>query len=184
MLLTRHQFTADDYHRMRTAGIFAADDRLELLDGEIIRMSPIGPLHASIVRRLHALLRHMHLNQWIVSVRDPIQLSDLSEPQPDIALLHYRADYYATSHPQPSDIALLIEVSDSSLEYDRAHKLPRYAASGIPEVWIVATEQQYVEQYFHPAHGIYRTKQVWVHGETITSHALPTVSIALEAILG
>lgn len=184
MVVARRQFTVDEYHRMRDAGVFADDDRVELLDGEILLMSPIGPLHASIVRRLNTMINHALLNQWIVSVQDPIQLSDLSEPQPDIAVLQYRSDYYGASHPQPRDVALLIEVSDTSLEYDRENKLPRYAESGIPEVWIVDAEHRQVEQYVHPANSAYRTKQTWLHGQRITSSTIALLSFDVDDILG
>jgi Uma2 family endonuclease len=147
-------------------------------------MSPIGPLHAAIVRRLNTLFSQRGLSQYIVSVQDPIQLSDLSEPQPDLAILQYRPDYYGSSHPLPDDIVLLIEVSDTSLEYDRESKLPRYAESGIQEVWIVDVEHRQIEQYYHPANGAYRTKQTWLHGQTITSHSLAVISLHVDDVVG
>jgi Uma2 family endonuclease len=184
MVVARRPFTVEDYHRMRDAGIFAEDDRLELLEGEVLLMSPIGPLHAAIVRRLNMLLSEAVGRQYIISVQDPIQLSVVSEPQPDLVVLQYRADYYGTSHPQPGDIELLIEVSDTSLDYDRENKLPRYAESGIPEVWIVDVANQQIEQYVHPANGLYRTKQTWLHGQTITSLHCPLIALHVDTILG
>ncbi|NCC34407.1 MAG: Uma2 family endonuclease [Chloroflexia bacterium] len=184
MLVARRQFTVQDYHRMRDVGIFAEDDRVELLDGEVVLMSPIGPLHAAIVRRLNTILSQAAGHQFLLSVQDPIQLSDLSEPQPDLALLHYRADYYAASHPQPAEIELLIEVSDTSLDYDREQKLPRYAESGIREVWLVDLTHQQIEQYIDPANGSYRTKQTWVHGQTLTSPHLAMLNVPVDDILG
>jgi Uma2 family endonuclease len=183
MAVARRQFTTDDYHRMRDAGIFAEDDRVELLDGEVLLMSPIGPLHAAIVKRLNTLLGQGVSKRYIVSIQDPIQLSDLSEPQPDIAILQYRADYYGSAHPQPADILLLIEVSDISLEYDRERKFPRYAESGIAEVWIVDIDNQRVEQYYHPTNGLYQTKQTWLHGQVITSRRLITLALPINDIL-
>jgi Uma2 family endonuclease len=184
MLIARRQFSVAEYHRMRDAGIFAADDRLELLDGEILLMSPIEPLHAAIVRRLNLHLRQALGDHYIISVQDPIHLSDLSEPQPDLAVLTYRADYYSSAHPQPGEIELLIEVADTSLEYDRLSKLPRYAESGIPEVWIVNIAHQQIEQYNDPANGAYRTKQTWTHGQVITSIQLPSISLTCDQVLG
>jgi len=184
MTAIRRQFTVEDYHRMRDAGIFGEDDRIELLDGEIIQMSPIGPLHAAIVRRINTLLGQLSLGQHIVSVQDPVELSDASEPQPDVAILKYRTDFYGSSHPQSHEIMLLIEVSDSSLEYDKENKLPRYAASFIPEVWIVDVEHQQVEQYSDPANGSYRTKRTWLHGDTVTSIYLPVITAHVNDILG
>jgi Uma2 family endonuclease len=184
MAVARRQFTVEDYHRMRDAGIFTEDDRVELLDGEVLLMSPIGPLHAAIVKRINTLLAQSPLGQYIVSIQDPIQLSDLSEPQPDIAILEYRSDFYGTSHPEPASVMLLMEVSDTSLEYDRENKLPRYAESGIKEVWIIDLENQQVEQYAHPANGSYRTKQTWLHGQSIPSHTLPVLKLQINDILG
>jgi Uma2 family endonuclease len=184
MAVARRQFTVDDYHRMRDAGIFSEDDRVELLDGEVILMSPIGPLHAAIVKRINTLLNQGLLTQHIVSVQDPVQLSDMSEPQPDLAIIQYRADYYAAAHPTPDDIALVIEVSDTSLEYDRENKLLRYAESLIGEVWIIDIENQQVEQYTNPANGQYRMKQTWLHGQQVTSYRLPSVTLQVDDILG
>lgn len=184
MAVARRQFTVADYHRMRDAGIFSEDDRVELLDGDILQMSPIGPLHAAIVKRINTLLGKTPLGQLIVSVQDPIQLSDLSEPQPDIAILKYRSDYYGSTHPRPEDILLLIEVSDTSLEYDKKNKLPRYADSYIVEVWIIDIENQQIEQYSNPANGSYRTKQSWLHGQAITSIELPAFAVTVDDILG
>jgi Uma2 family endonuclease len=182
MAVARRHFTVADYHRMRKAGIFTEDDRVELLDGEVIQMSPIGPLHAAIVKRLNTLLGKEPLPGYLVSVQDPVQLADDSEPQPDIAILTYRADYYAGAHPQPPDIQVIIEVADTSVAYDRDRKLPRYAASGIPEVWIIDVDNQQVEQYFNPAHGQYRTKQTWTHGQTLTSQVLPMLSVPVDRV--
>lgn len=184
MAIARRQFSVEDYHRMRDAGIFGEEDRVELLDGEIIQMSPIGPLHAAIVKRINTLLGQVSLGQHIVSIQDPIELSDASEPQPDIAILKYRADFYGTSHPQPHEIMLLIEVSDASLEYDKENKLPRYADSLIPEVWIIDAEHQQVEQHYNPANGTYRTKQTWLRGDRITSVQLAAVTARVDDILG
>lgn len=184
MLVARHQFTIEAYHRMHAAGIFTEDDRLELLEGEVLRMSPVGPRHAAIVKRLNTLLNQQVAQHSIVSVQDPIQLSAFSEPQPDIALLVYRDDYYATSHPQAHDVLLLIEVSDTSLEYDRMQKLPHYADAQIAEVWIIDLEQQQVEQYYDPANGLYRTKQTWLPGQMVTGLHIPTLSLLVDDIFG
>lgn len=184
MLVARHQFTVEAYHRMHTAGIFTEDDRLELLQGQVVRMNLVGPRHAAIVKRLNTLLNQQVAQRYIVSVQDPIQLSAFSEPQPDVALLAYRADYYAMSHPQAHDVLLLIEVSDTSLEYDRMQKLPLYADAQIAEVWIIDLEQQQVEQYCHPANGLYRTKQTWLPGQMVTGSRIPTLSLSVDDILG
>src|SRR4026209_134436 len=130
----RRQFTVHDYARMREAGILTEDDRVELLDGEIFLMSPLGPLHIAIVNRLNKLLMRQVGDDAILSIQNAVQLNDYSEPQPDVALLHPRDDYYNQALARPDDILLLIEVADTSLGYDRELKLPRYAASNIAEV--------------------------------------------------
>jgi Uma2 family endonuclease len=149
----RRQFTVRDYSRMRETGILTEDDRVELLDGEIYQMSPLGSLHIAIVNRLNKLLMRQVGDDAILSIQNSVQLNDYSESQPDVALLSSRDDYYEQALARPDDILLLIEVSDISLDYDRDQKLPRYAASNIAEVWIVDVDQQVVEQYLQPMQG-------------------------------
>lgn len=134
---TRHPMTVGEYLRMGDAGVLGPDARCELIEGEIIDMPPIGPLNASKTNRLAALLADATRGKAIVSAQNPLALGDLSAPQPDLALLRYREDYYAAAHPGPLDVLLLIEVADTSLVYDRETKLPLYARFQIPEVWIV-----------------------------------------------
>src|SRR5262249_37658064 len=117
--IARRQFSVADYARMRETGILAEDDRVELLDGEVREMSPIGPLHAAIVKRLNTLLSRALDDSVILSVQDPIQLNDYSEPQPDLAILQHRDDFYAAAHPIAEDVLVVIEVADTSVEYDR-----------------------------------------------------------------
>ncbi len=182
--ITRWQFTVTDYARMVETGILSEDDRVELIDGDVRAMSPIGPLHAAIVKRLNALLNQALGDTAIVSVQDPIQLGDYSEPEPDLAVLRSRPDYYANSHPQPEDILLLVEVSDSSLEYDRDEKIPRYAMAHIPEVWIVDVHGEAIEQYSQPRTGSYRTMYLLKNGDTITSVSLPMIQVSVDYVLG
>jgi Uma2 family endonuclease len=126
-----------EYFRMGEAGVLGTDLRCELIEGEIIDMSPIGPPHASATNRLAALLSEAVHGKAIVSAQNPVVLGGLSAPQPDLALLRYRDDYYAQAHPGPADVLLLIEVADTSLAYDRDTKLPLYARFRVPEVWVV-----------------------------------------------
>src|SRR5712691_10205844 len=135
--ILRWQFTVADFARMTEAGIFAEDDRVELIDGEVRVMSPIGPRHAAIVKRLNALMSRKVADRAILSVQDPIQLTDYTEPQPDLAVLRVREDFYVQAHPVPADVLVVVEVAETSLEYDREEKIPRYAQVRIPEVWLL-----------------------------------------------
>src|SRR2546422_40952 len=157
--LTKRRFTVAEYHRMAEVGILTEKDRVELIDGEIVEMTPIAPRHASVVKRLTALLTSRLGARTIVSVQDPVQLSKESEPQPDVVLLRPSSDFYAEGHPEPVDTLLLIEVADTSLPYDRGVKLPRYAALGVREVWIVDVEDRAVEVCRAPTASGYRDTQ-------------------------
>ena len=182
--ITRWQFTADDYERMVETGILGKDDRVELIDGEVIVMSPIGPPHAGIVNRLNAVLNRQLGDTAIVSVRNPIRLNDYSEPQPDLAVLRPNNDYYAHAHPTPADILLLVEVADSSFEYDSEEKMPRYAQDAIPEVWLIDVEHQTVTQYALPSITGYHRQVQLAHGQILVSQTIAGLEIATDVIFG
>ncbi len=165
-ILPLHLFNTEAYHRMGEAGLLDGQ-RVELLEGRIIDMSPIKPKHAGVVAFfIHYLSRQLS-EDYIVNAQNPIALSDWSEPEPDVSILRYRADFYKRSHPQPEDIHLLIEVADTSLEKDQKVKLPLYAAAGIPEVWIVNLPQQQLEQYTEPAADGYRSIRIYRAGDRL-----------------
>jgi Uma2 family endonuclease len=180
--IARRQFTVADYARMRETAILAEDDRVELLDGEVREMSPIGPRHAAIVKRLNTLLGRLLDNTVILSIQDPIQLNDYTEPQPDLAILQYRDDYYAAAHPVADDVLVVIEVADSSVEYDREEKVPRYATAQIPEAWLVDLSSDIVEQYWQPRNGKYLLKRLVERGDTIVAQSVPKLELAVDAI--
>lgn len=180
--IARRQFTVADYARMRESAILAEDDRVELLDGEVREMSPIGPIHAAIVKRLNTLLGRLLDTTVILSIQDPIQLNDYSEPQPDLAILQHRDDFYAAAHPVADDVLLVIEVADSSVEYDREEKMPRYAAAQIPEAWLVDVAGDVVEQYWQPRNGKYLLKRLVERGDTIVAQSVSKLEIAVDAI--
>jgi Uma2 family endonuclease len=182
--IVRRPFTVSDYARMRETGILKEDDRVELIDGEVRLMSPIGSLHAAIVNRLTALISRQVGDSVIVSVQNPIQLHDYSEPQPDLALLQPRDDFYAHAHPRPDDIALVIEIADTSIEYDRDEKVPRYAEAGIAECWLIDVHSQTIEQYTQPRNGQYRNKLIVSYDETIVAQDLLELRIAVERVFG
>jgi Uma2 family endonuclease len=178
----RRQFTVHDYTRMRETGILTEDDRVELLDGEIYLMSPLGSLHIAIVNRLNKLLMRQIGDDAILSIQNSVQLNDYSEPQPDVALLSPRTDYYEQALARPDDILLLIEVSDTSLDYDREQKLPRYAASNVAEVWIIDVDQQIIEQYSQPMQGQYTHINKVLFGNMIQSKTMRQVRFTTEQI--
>jgi Uma2 family endonuclease len=156
---TRRRFTVDEYYRLAEAGILTSDDRVELLDGEIIDMVPIGSRHAAHVAKLDRLISSSLGDRAIVWIQNPIRLDRFSEPEPDIALLKPRDDFYASAHPGPDDVFLIIEVADSSLEFDRANKVPLYAEHGIPSVWLLNLQDEAIECFGQPRDGEYHSVQ-------------------------
>jgi len=183
-LLTRHRLTVADYYRMGEAGVLAPDARVELIEGEVIDMAPIGSKHRSAVKRLVALLTSALGSQVIVSVQDPLRLSDLSEPEPDLMLLKPRADFYADAHPTAADVLLLIEVADTSARYDREIKLPLYARHGIAEVWIVDLESRLVRFCRAPVGEAYTDISATANPGATPVGAFPGVAIDLTLVLG
>lgn len=181
-LTTRRQFSVHDYARMRESGILTEDDRVELLAGEIIVLSPIGPFHVGVVNKLNKLLGNLVGDTGIISVQNPVHLNDYGEPQPDLAILHPRDDFYVDALATPDDILLLIEVADSSLGYDRDEKLPQYAASSISEVWIIDVQNRVVEQYTQPAQGQYTQIHKVLYGSTITATTMVNVQFTTDRI--
>ncbi|MBL1197536.1 MAG: Uma2 family endonuclease [Nostoc sp. GBBB01] len=182
--LLRRKFTVEQYHKMVESGILKEDDRVELIRGDIIEMSPIGTKHAAYVRRFNNMLGQRLGNRVIVSVQNPVVLDNNSEPQPDVALLKLRDDFYATAHPQPQDIFLLIEVADSTILYDREEKIPLYAEANIIEVWLVDINEEIVEVYQQPTAAGYQHMQKFASGQTLSIKALPDVNITVNEILG
>ncbi|QSJ19871.1 Uma2 family endonuclease [Nostoc sp. UHCC 0702] len=182
--LLRRKFTVEQYHKMVESGILAEDDRVELIRGEIIEMSPIGTKHAACVNRLVNLLVQLLGKRVIVAAQNPIALNNKSEPQPDVALLKPRDDFFATAHPQPQDIFLLIEVSDSTVMYDREEKIPLYAEANIIEVWLIDINEQIVEVYQQPTAAGYQHMQKFTSGESLLISAFPDVNITANEIFG
>lgn len=179
----RRLFDVDEYYAMAAAGILSEDDRVELLDGEIVFMAPIGSRHASVVARLTHLFAALVGNRAVVWIQNPVRLDSSTEPQPDLMLLKPRDDYYSQGHPEPEDVLLLIEVSDTTVESDRGVKLPLYARSGIREVWIVDLPAQTVEVYSEPTGSEYGKSRVVGIGGELAPEALEDVSLAVKQIL-
>jgi Uma2 family endonuclease len=169
---------------MITAGILAEDDRVELIEGEIVCMSPIGTRHSACIDRLTMLFARRLGRRAIVRVQSPITLDDQSEPQPDVTVLKPRDDFYATRHPGPKDVLLLVEVADSSLEYDRGVKVPLYARAGIQEVWTVDVIQRSIEVSRRPTLRGYRERHEPSRRDTLAPVAFPRTAFRVSDILG
>ena len=179
--LQRRPFTADEFERMAEAGIFDEDERLELLEGEIVAMSPIGSPHAWCVNRLTRIFARLG-EAAIVSVQNPVRLDERSTLQPDLALL--RPETSQERHPGPADILLAVEVADSSVAVDRGIKAPLYARSGVIELWIVDLVADRLEVYRNPAPTGYRLVQVFGRGQRVSPLFAPDLAIEVDAILG
>jgi Uma2 family endonuclease len=182
--VTRHRFTVAEYERMGQIGIFSEDERVELVNGEIVEMSPIGERHAGCVGLLTQLITLLLQSSAVVWVKNPIRLDDHSEPQPDIAVLKPRADFYRRSKPTPADVLLVIEVSDTTLEYDRQIKVPLYARAGIAEVWIVNLSDERVETYRDPSGGAYQANASVRRGEEVEARAVASLRLSVAELLG
>jgi Uma2 family endonuclease len=180
---TLHRFSVSDYYRMAETGVLDPDARVELLDGQIIDMSPIGPFHGGVVKRLNRLFTRMAKGRWIVAVQDPTHVDDYSEPQPDLMLLKPSPDDYTSGHPGPEDVYLLIEVADSSLAKDREKKLPIYGRAGVPEVWVVNLVEETIEVYREPNFTGYGSRQVLSGRDTARVAAFLDVAVDVGGLL-
>lgn len=177
-------FNVEDYYRMAEAGLFSEQDRVELIEGEVIKMSPIGSRHAGCVDRLNSILNRKVGHAAIIRVQNPVRLNDFSEPEPDIALLKPRDDFYSQSHPTAADVLLVIEVAETSVEYDRSVKMPLYARAGIPETWLVNLPKDIIEIYTQPKNGKYQKVQRLKRGKLLASPTIAGLSISVDNILG
>jgi len=181
--LAKHWITVDEYERMGEAGIFHTDDRLELLEGEIFEMSPIGSRHAACVTVINQIFTLKFAGQMIVISQNPIRLDDFSEPQPDVALLKWRDDFYRHAHPMPDDVLLVIEVADATVESDRVYKMPLYAKAGIREAWLIDLPDGKIELYAEPVEGVYQFNRNFERGEEVKSHTIADLAINIDAVL-
>jgi len=175
--MMRHRFSVEQYHRMIDAGIFAPEDRLELIHGELVTMSPINRRHAAGVDRLNLLLADRLNRRALHRIQNPITLAD-SEPQPDVAIVRWRDDFYLAGHPTPPDIYWVIEVADTNIAYDREVKVPLYMQAGIPEVWLVHLDADCLEVYRQQG------QQMLRRGQTITPLYFPELAFRVDELLG
>jgi Uma2 family endonuclease len=180
----RWPLTVDDYHRLAEIGVFAPEESVELIDGDVFLLSPIRSRHAACVRRLDDRLRERLGRRAIVSVQCPVRLDARSEPEPDLALLRSRADYYADGHPSAADTLLLIEVMAAAPDYDRGVKLALYARSGVAEVWLVDLASERVEAYRRPMGALYTETRIHLRGQVLAPQSFPDVKLGVDAVLG
>ncbi len=181
--LMKYRFDVDDYHRMAEAGILTEDDRVELIAGEILSMTPIGPRHNAAVNRANRALVTAVGERAIVQVQGSVRLDRFHEPQPDIVLLRPQQDFYASRLPGPRDILLVIEIAESSLQYDRDVKAGIYAQAGVVEYWLADLDDRAVWRFTDPQGGAYRNSLRLERGQSIASAALPQCVIAVNELV-
>jgi len=180
---TKHRFSVKEYYRMAETGVLRPDARVELLNGEIIDMSPIGPFHGGLVNRLIRIYGKLSNGRWQASAQNPLRLDDHSEPEPDFMLLKPSPDDYTSRHPRPDEAFLLVEVADASLDYDLEEKLPAYGHAGVCEVWIVNLRDQSLEVYREPHFTGYGSKTIVRAGDTVAPLAFPDAAVDVAELL-
>jgi Uma2 family endonuclease len=166
--LSLHSIDLTVYHGMIEHGLLSEDDKVELISGKIVTMSPKGSRHAACLRKIMTWLPKRVGSRAQIQVQDPIQIPELSEPEPDLALVRPRADFYADRHPLPEEVLLIIEIADSSLDYDRNIKAPLYAAAGIPAYWIINLPEGVIEQHTQPLGDRYKAVRIMERGERLS----------------
>ena len=179
----RRRFTVAEYYAMAEAGVLGPDERVELLDGEIVVMAPIGNRHAFCVDWLARFWILALAERAIVRIQNPVRLNNSSEPEPDVALLAWRDDFYVSGHPGPQDVLLLIEVADSTVDFDRNQKLRLYARAGITEVWIVNLQDRRVETYAEPEGDQYGSIRHYGPGESVAPLSFPDITLEVERVM-
>lgn len=180
---TQHRWSVAEYYRMAETGLLGDKDRVELIEGELIDMAPIGSRHAYQVDRLVELIyaaRRGDVQPFLLRCQSPVRLSAWSEPQPDVALLKPRS--YAAEHPGPDDVLLVVEVADSSLQYDRDVKLALYARHGIAEVWLIDLQQNRLTQYRDPTPQGYRRSCMAAASDVVEPSELPGLAVSVSAL--
>ena len=180
---TKHRFSVKEYYRMAETDVLPPDARVELLNGEIIDISPIGPFHGGVTTYLTEVFAAASKGRWRTRIQNPLRLDEHSEPQPDLILAKPAPDFYRTRHPQPADVFLLVEISDTSLTTDREDKLPAYGRAGIAEVWIVNLADLTVEIYREPHFTGYGAKAVLRAGDQAKPLAFPDVVVDVTELL-
>lgn len=183
MVVELRRLTVQEYHRMAEAGIFHPTERIELLNGQIIKMAAKGTAHTAAISRTSELLRERLQNRILIRLQDPVQLDDYSEPEPDLAIVLPDPAFYEDHHPTPSEIFLIIEVADSSLRYDRELKAPTYGRSNILEYWVLDVNDRRLYVYRSPSTAGYQIEQTLSEEDTISPVAFPDCAIKVRELL-
>lgn len=178
----RLRFTVDDYYQMIELGMLKDYEKAEIIEGELIRKMTIGDRHAAIVNLLNRFFIKNVSDDILVSVQNPVRLSAFDEPEPDITLADL-TKYDGKRHPRPSEVILVVEVSDSTLKYDRHTKLALYAEAEISEAWIVNLPNDIIEIHTKPSSGIYQLTKIFKRGETVESEKFPDLKLKVDEIL-
>lgn len=179
----RKKFTVEQYHQMAAMGILTERDRVELIEGEIVQMSPVGPRHAICVDRLNKCFSRNLPLEAVVRVQSPIHLRDDSEPQPDLTIFLEKSGSFLSEHPRPEEILAAIEVSDTTIEYDRQTKAPLYAREGIQELWIVNCNELAIAVYRSPSPTGYQDVQSLRKEQSLAFQAFPDTLFTIEQLL-
>ena len=179
----KRKFTVAEYYRMAEVGILGSEERVELIEGEVLVMAPPGPMHAGDVMRSTEVFAWRRDERFVVQVQNPLRLDDGSEPEPDVMLLRRREDYYTTAHPTPADTLLVMEVADSSLEYDRGTKAHIYGRAGVAQTLVANLPEDCVEGFEQPGPEGYARHTIYRRGDKIRLVALPDLEVAVEDLL-
>jgi Uma2 family endonuclease len=181
--LVRKRFNVDEYYKMLDTGILREGERVELLDGDILQMSSMGARHAATVYRIDKILTRMFGDQAMVRGQLPLHVDKFSEPEPDIAVVRPRSDAYVTAHPTPDDVLLLVEIADTTLEFDCEVKIPVYAIAQIQEVWIVDLTSDRFSIYQHPSGDGYQSMVHRARGDSISPKTRPDITVQISELL-
>jgi Uma2 family endonuclease len=179
----RKLFTVEEYDTMIKAGVFDGKERVELIEGEFVKKMTQGDLHIGCINRLNYLLVPLLLNKAIVAVQNAVEINPFSAPEPDVAILRFRADFYSTGKARPEDILLLIEVADTTVHSDRQMKIPLYARAEVPEVWLVNLPRKIIEVYTEPRNGKYQVVRKAGKSEILKPKMIADLSVKVAEIL-
>jgi Uma2 family endonuclease len=183
MVITRHRFSSKDYHQMIEVGILGEDDRVELIDGEIVAMAAIGSRHSGSTNKSNTFFSSKLSERALISVQNPIALEDGTEPEPDIALLQRTDHFYAAQHPTPADIFFILEIADTSFLYDKEVKLLKYARAGIAEAWLLNLTRNEILACRIPSANGYQDIQTLERGQSLRLLAFPDVTVSVDDLL-